>query len=140
MRMCLQGAPSIFKQNTIYTILYYTILNFAINCLSIGLSFAENDEQLLRFMSLIFISHWMHLLPLCNIIAGTRTYNKLSLACRGRTKPQDLIIAPNGVAYASPKARPGVLPRMLHEILTTRIMVKAAMKRSPASDKVTLSC
>ncbi len=35
-----------------------------------------------------------------------------------------LIVAPNGVAYAPPEARPGVLPRMLAEILGTRIMVR----------------
>lgn len=47
-----------------------------------------------------------------------------------------LIIAPNGVAYAPPEARPGILPRLLQEILSTRIMVKAAMKRAPKSAKV----
>ncbi|GAX80194.1 hypothetical protein CEUSTIGMA_g7632.t1 [Chlamydomonas eustigma] len=36
---------------------------------------------------------------------------------------------PNGMAYVKPAIRPGVLPRMLSEILDTRIMVKAAMKR-----------
>ena len=36
-----------------------------------------------------------------------------------------LIVAPNGVAYAPPESRPGVLPRMLAEILGTRIMVGA---------------
>ena len=47
-----------------------------------------------------------------------------------------LIVAPNGVAYAPPAARPGVLPRLLSEILGTRIMVKAAMKRAPHSARV----
>ena len=32
-------------------------------------------------------------------------------------------MAANGVAYAPPEARPGVVPRMLAEILGTRIMV-----------------
>lgn len=50
--------------------------------------------------------------------------------------PESLIIAPNGVAYVPPSVRPGVLPRMLHEILSTRIMVKGAMKRVPPSNKV----
>ena len=45
-------------------------------------------------------------------------------------------MAPNGVAYAPPPARPGVLPRLLAEILGTRIMVKAAMKRAPRSARV----
>ena len=51
--------------------------------------------------------------------------------CRGAR----LIVAPNGVAYASPEARQGVLPRLLAEILATRIMVKAAMKRAPRTAK-----
>ena len=54
---------------------------------------------------------------------------------RGRLAPQRLIVAPNGVSYASHEARLGVLPRMLHEILTTRVMVKAAMKRASPADK-----
>ena len=45
-------------------------------------------------------------------------------------------MAPNGVAYAPPAARPGVLPRLLAEILGTRIMVKAALKRAPAAARV----
>ena len=47
-----------------------------------------------------------------------------------------LTVSPNGVAWAPPEARAGVVPRMLQEILKTRIMVKAAMKRHPASAKV----
>jgi DNA polymerase elongation subunit (family B) len=35
-----------------------------------------------------------------------------------------LVVAPNGVAFAPASVRPGVLPRMLDEILSTRIMVK----------------
>ncbi len=42
------------------------------------------------------------------------------------------------MAYASPEARPGIVPRLLQEILSTRIMVKAAMKRAPKSAKVCL--
>jgi len=54
----------------------------------------------------------------------------------GGLKPSELIIAPNGVAFTPPSVRPGVLPRMLSEILATRIMVKAAMKRTPAAARV----
>ena len=32
-------------------------------------------------------------------------------------------MAANGVAYCHPDARQGILPRLLNEILTTRIMV-----------------
>ncbi|GIL62894.1 hypothetical protein Vafri_17102, partial [Volvox africanus] len=50
----------------------------------------------------------------------------------------DLIITPNGIAYVPPQVRPGVLPRMLSEILNTRVMVKGAMKKVPPEDKVLL--
>lgn len=53
----------------------------------------------------------------------------------GAVDPEGLVLAPNGVAFLPPSVRPGVLPRLLHEILATRVMVKAAMKRSKA-DKV----
>lgn len=34
------------------------------------------------------------------------------------------------------QVRPGVLPRMLREILDTRVMIKGAMKKVAAADKV----
>ena len=46
-----------------------------------------------------------------------------------------LIITPNGLAWTPQAARHGVIPRLLSEILQTRIMVKAAMKRHPSSAK-----
>jgi DNA polymerase zeta len=64
----------------------------------------------------------------------------------GPADPRNLVVAPNGVAYvpagqgwggglggSDVRGRPGVpgvLPRMLHEILATRVMVKAALKRA----------
>lgn len=51
-----------------------------------------------------------------------------------------LIVAPNGVGFVSPDVRPGVLPRLLREILDTRIMVKAAMKRTSPAARVLLRC
>jgi DNA polymerase zeta len=46
-------------------------------------------------------------------------------------------VAPNGAVFAPPEDRPGVLPRMLREILATRVMVKNAMKTAPvAADAV----
>ena len=47
----------------------------------------------------------------------------------GVLSPEKLIYAPNGVAFAPASARPGVLPRLLKEVLDTRIMVKGAMAR-----------
>lgn len=48
---------------------------------------------------------------------------------------KDLIIAPNGVGFVPADCRRGVLPRLLHEILETRIMVKKAMKDSAIDAK-----
>lgn len=82
-----------------------------------------------------FLSHpvgkglWLNCLQMFCRALDWRSY--LTTLCR-------LIIAPNGVAYAPPDARPGILPRLLQEILSTRIMVKAAMKRAPKSAKVLL--
>ena len=54
-----------------------------------------------------------------------------AMSCKCR-----LVIAANGVAYLPHAARPGIVPRLLQEILSTRIMVKGAMKSTPASHKV----
>ncbi|XVF02294.1 hypothetical protein REPUB_Repub04eG0163400 [Reevesia pubescens] len=40
-----------------------------------------------------------------------------------------LLLTPNGVMYVPSKVRKRVLPRLLEEILSTRIMVKQAMKK-----------
>ncbi len=50
-------------------------------------------------------------------------------------RPCPQVVAPNCVAYASPASRPGVLPRMLKEILDTRVMAKQGIKRH-AADRV----
>ncbi|KAM4041549.1 DNA polymerase zeta catalytic subunit [Anomaloglossus baeobatrachus] len=41
----------------------------------------------------------------------------------------DITISPNGVAFVKASVRQGVLPKMLEEILKTRIMVKQSMKQ-----------
>ena len=46
-----------------------------------------------------------------------------------------LLVAPNGIMYAKPTVRKGLLSRMLVELLDTRVMVKQAMKRV-GGDKV----
>jgi len=43
-------------------------------------------------------------------------------------RPASAYISPNGVVFAPWSKRRGILPRMLQEILDTRVMVKAAMK------------
>lgn len=45
------------------------------------------------------------------------------------------VVAPNGMIYAKPHIRKGLLGRMLKELLDTRVMVKHAMK-GVKSDKV----
>jgi DNA polymerase zeta len=45
------------------------------------------------------------------------------------------LVAPNGIIYARPEVRKGLLGRMLIELLNTRIMVKQAMK-GITNDKV----
>lgn len=48
----------------------------------------------------------------------------------------ELLLTPNGVAYVPSKIRRGILPRLLEEILSTRIMVKQAMKKLVPSQLV----
>ncbi|XP_077217687.1 recovery protein 3 isoform X2 [Tasmannia lanceolata] len=47
-----------------------------------------------------------------------------------------ILLTPNGVMYVPSKVRKGVLPRLLEEILSTRIMVKQAMKKLMPSQRV----
>ncbi|XP_031485155.1 DNA polymerase zeta catalytic subunit isoform X3 [Nymphaea colorata] len=47
-----------------------------------------------------------------------------------------LLLTPNGVMYVPSKVRKGVLPCLLEEILTTRIMVKKSMKKLTESEKI----
>eukprot|EP00850_Spirogloea_muscicola_P013421 SM000091S24579 [mRNA] locus=s91:158707:170125:- [translate_table: standard] len=47
-----------------------------------------------------------------------------------------LLLLPNAVMYTPPQVRPGLLPRLLREILVTRVMVKQAMKKLPTSQRV----
>lgn len=46
-----------------------------------------------------------------------------------------LSVSPNQVMFVKPSVRPGVLPRMLREILETRVMVKQAMKGAKSKNK-----
>ena len=43
-----------------------------------------------------------------------------------------IIIAPNLTCYVKPHIREGLLPRMLREILNTRIMVKRSLRHYPS--------
>ena len=54
----------------------------------------------------------------------------VELLARGRQGGGALLhTSPNGMLWAGAAARPGLLPRLLREILETRFMVKRAMKQ-----------
>ncbi|GER55202.1 DNA polymerase [Striga asiatica] len=53
-----------------------------------------------------------------------------------RNLKRELLLTPNGVVYVPSKVRKGILPRLLEEILSTRIMVKKAMKKLAPSQLV----
>ncbi|XP_024534003.1 DNA polymerase zeta catalytic subunit [Selaginella moellendorffii] len=53
-----------------------------------------------------------------------------------RSLVDKLIVTPNGIMFVPPEIAPGVLPRLLLEILSTRIMVKGKMKKLDASQRV----
>jgi DNA polymerase zeta len=53
---------------------------------------------------------------------------------------EGLYIAPNGAVFVPPATRVGVLPRLLTEILDTRVMVKAALKAAPRDARVLQRC
>lgn len=53
-----------------------------------------------------------------------------------RDLKDQILITPNGVMYVPPKVRKGVLPHLLEEILSTRIMVKQAIKKLAPSQQI----
>ncbi|GFY91942.1 recovery protein 3 [Actinidia rufa] len=54
-----------------------------------------------------------------------------------RDLKHDILLTPNGVMYVPSKVvRKGILPRLLEEILSTRILVKQAMKKLTPSQQV----
>ncbi|KAF4687227.1 DNA polymerase zeta catalytic subunit [Perkinsus olseni] len=91
-------------------------------------------------------------------------YNMCYSTCLGRVEHQDLLVslgtqqdkpytikrsssllqednvavASNGAVFVQPSCRVGILPRMLHEVLQTRIMVKRAMKNVKPDDSPAL--
>lgn len=53
----------------------------------------------------------------------------------GRPGADGLIVAPNGVGFVPPDVRPGILPRLLREILNTRIMVSVLIDKRKENKK-----
>ncbi|KAK9818869.1 hypothetical protein WJX74_003598 [Apatococcus lobatus] len=69
---------------------------------------------------------------------GITSFNLAPGTMQGVAHPDRLMVCPNGVAFLPHEARPGVVPRLLREILDTRIMVKGAMKAAGPADKLLL--
>jgi len=63
--------------------------------------------------------------PVEERLGGTTFPRSLRVLARLR---EHIWISPNGVMFLKPHVRKGVLPRMLQEILDTRVMVKQTMK------------
>ncbi|KAL5783696.1 hypothetical protein ACOSP7_008725 [Xanthoceras sorbifolium] len=53
-----------------------------------------------------------------------------------RDLKDQILLTPNGAMYVPSKIQKGVLPRLLEEILSTRVMVKQAMKKLAPSQQV----
>ncbi|CAI8031969.1 DNA polymerase zeta catalytic subunit [Geodia barretti] len=71
------------------------------------------------------------------VLHGNFTFGTTTLKFKAHVlkKVKDKVtISPNGVVFVDPTVRRGVMPRMLEEILSTRIMVKGSMKKH-AADK-----
>ncbi|KAL0491986.1 DNA polymerase zeta catalytic subunit [Acrasis kona] len=71
------------------------------------------------------------------ITGGTKRMGVLSQFNAQVDRIKDALITPNGVMFVKEHVRCGVLPRMLREILETRVMVKQAIKKLPKSDVAT---
>ena len=84
----------------------------------------------LRWHTLVATASRALVLKLTNCGANSR--GRAQVARRapgapGRSVPG--LVAPSGCMFVTPNVRQGVLPRMLQEILDTRVMVKKALKR-----------
>ncbi|KAI5411702.1 DNA polymerase zeta [Lathyrus oleraceus] len=62
---------------------------------------------------------------------------KMTISCPGSMILKDqILLTPNGVMSVPSKVQRGILPRLLEEILSTRIMVKQAMEKLSPSEQV----
>ncbi|XP_076819341.1 DNA polymerase zeta catalytic subunit-like isoform X2 [Clavelina lepadiformis] len=73
--------------------------------------------------------HLSKILPGESFPFGCTSYSTTVPTLRNLLKKNTLTVAPNGVAYVKAEVKRGILPIMLEEILNTRIMVKASMKK-----------
>ncbi|XP_077018786.1 DNA polymerase zeta catalytic subunit isoform X1 [Tamandua tetradactyla] len=101
--------------------------------------FYSNSVLVLDFQSLypsIVIAYNYCFSTCLGHVENLGKYEEFKFGCTSLRVPPDLLyqirhditVSPNGVAFVKPSVRKGVLPRMLEEILKTRLMVKQSMK------------
>nr|XP_058939568.1 DNA polymerase zeta catalytic subunit isoform X7 [Kogia breviceps] len=101
--------------------------------------FYSNSVLVLDFQSLypsIVIAYNYCFSTCLGHVENLGKYDEFKFGCTSLRVPPDLLyqirhditVSPNGIAFVKPSVRKGVLPRMLEEILKTRLMVKQSMK------------
>ncbi|XP_045700139.1 DNA polymerase zeta catalytic subunit isoform X2 [Phyllostomus hastatus] len=101
--------------------------------------FYSNSVLVLDFQSLypsIVIAYNYCFSTCLGHVENLGKYDEFKFGCSSLRVPPDLLyqirhditVSPNGIAFVKPSVRKGVLPRMLEEILKTRLMVKQSMK------------
>ncbi|XP_004372527.1 DNA polymerase zeta catalytic subunit isoform X1 [Trichechus manatus latirostris] len=101
--------------------------------------FYSNSVLVLDFQSLypsIVIAYNYCFSTCLGHVENLGKFDEFKFGCTSLRVPPDLLyqirhditVSPNGVAFVKPSVRKGVLPRMLEEILKTRLMVKQSMK------------
>ncbi|KAM5256763.1 DNA polymerase zeta catalytic subunit [Ctenodactylus gundi] len=101
--------------------------------------FYSNSVLVLDFQSLypsIVIAYNYCFSTCLGHVENLGKYEEFKFGCTSLRVPPDLLyeirhdvtVSPNGVAFVKPSVRKGVLPRMLEEILNTRLMVKQSLK------------
>uniref|UniRef100_A0A8D1LRW5 DNA polymerase zeta catalytic subunit n=1 Tax=Sus scrofa TaxID=9823 RepID=A0A8D1LRW5_PIG len=101
--------------------------------------FYSNSVLVLDFQSLypsIVIAYNYCFSTCLGHVENLGKHDEFKFGCTSLRVPPDLLyqirhditVSPNGIAFVKPSVRKGVLPRMLEEILKTRLMVKQSMK------------
>ncbi|KAK2505421.1 hypothetical protein MC885_016958 [Smutsia gigantea] len=101
--------------------------------------FYSNSVLVLDFQSLypsIVIAYNYCFSTCLGHVENLGKYDEFKFGCTSLRVPPDLLyqirhditVSPNGIAFVKPSVRKGVLPRMLEDILKTRLMVKQSVK------------